>query len=221
FDISFLTCVPGLTVMAPSTKKEMRDMLYSAVKYRCPVVLRYPRGAPQGHFLRGAPQGHFLRGAPQGHFLRGAADIRGGSDEFEMIEKGKAVEETKGKDLTIMALGSMVGPSMEAAEILKKEGIDAGVTNLRFAKPLDKKLILSASSRTGKVLTVEENVVTGGVGQQIGSIVSASSSDAEVVNLGLPDEFVTYGDADALRKEQGLSAEGIAESARRLAQKIK
>ncbi len=189
FDISFLTCIPNLTVMAPSNKKEMRDMLYSATIYNKPTAIRYPRGA---------------------------ADITESKTEFEMIERGKGVEAAEGRDLTVMALGNMVGPSLAAAKILKEEGIDIGVINLRFAKPLDKELIVKKAQETKKVLTVEENVIIGGIGEQIGGILAGELIPADISNLGLPDEFITYGEADSLRKEYGLSAEGIASRVRKL-----
>ncbi|MBW1998921.1 MAG: 1-deoxy-D-xylulose-5-phosphate synthase [Deltaproteobacteria bacterium] len=189
FDVTYLRSLPNLIVMAPKDENELRHMLYTALKQSCPVAIRYPRGKGVGVEM---------------------------DQRFKTIPIGEAEVLKSGKDLTIIALGSMVHPSAEAAEILEKEGLSVGVVNSRFVKPLDRALADYAQS-TGKVLVVEENIRHGGLGGAFLELLSDLGIDnVRVKRLGLPDKFIEHGPASLLREKYGLDTRGIAKEARDL-----
>lgn len=189
FDVSFLRHLPNMVVAAPRDEEELRHMLASAVKYAKPTAIRYPRGAGVGVEPTGA---------------------------LREIPKGRSEPLREGADLTILALGNMVHPSLEAAELLSKEGIDAGVINARFVKPLDGDAIKTAARTTGKILTVEENALQGGFGSAVLEFLEENRVECEVKRVGVPDAFVEHGGQAELRRSLGLDPEGIAGSARAL-----
>ena len=139
FDITYLRSLPNMVLMAPKDENELRNMLYTALQHEGPIAIRYPRGNGVGVPL---------------------------DSEYKLIPIGEAEIVREGKDLAIFALGSMVYPSLDAALMLEKEGVQAGVVNCRFAKPLDRKL-LEIASACGRVLVVEENTRQGGFGSAI------------------------------------------------------
>jgi 1-deoxy-D-xylulose-5-phosphate synthase len=184
FDISFLRCLPNLALASPGDEDELRHLLYSAITYRQPVAIRYPRGNGLGVFLE--PRIHAL---PFG--------------------KGDLVR--TGKDLTIVAIGPIVHSALGAAELLAAQDIDVAVVNARFVKPLDTGLILSLARETRKVLTVEENTLCGGFGSAVVEMLaSMGNSGIKVQSLGLPDRFIEHGSQELLRSILGVDAEGIA-----------
>jgi 1-deoxy-D-xylulose-5-phosphate synthase len=131
--------------------------------------------------------------------------------ELHELPIGKAETIRQGEDIVIIGIGSTVVPSLEAAEHLALWGIDAMVINARFAKPLDTELILDAASRTGKMVIVEENVLSGGFGAMALELLEkAGVTDVKVKRLGIPDEFVTHGKRDLLRSLYHLDGLGIA-----------
>jgi len=133
------------------------------------------------------------------------------------MEYGKGVLLEDGKDVAIIALGSMVYPALEASAILRREGVSAAVLNARFAKPVDESLILEVSRKCRKALVVEEASVVGGLGSEVADIISKKAQGkVEFAHLGIPDDFVTHGPREILLAECGLSAMGIAEAALRL-----
>ncbi len=188
FDIAYLRHLPNMVVTAPKDEGELRMLLYSATKYGAPVSIRYPRGNALGVDL---------------------------SVELEEIPVGKAEILREGRDVTILALGSMVMPSLEAADKLKDAGIDAGVVNTRFVKPLDADTILSAAVRTGRLVTVEEGVLQGGFGSAVGELLDEHGVRCPLKRHGIPDRPIEHGTQDELRKELGLDAEGIARFVRK------
>lgn len=181
-DLSYLTCIPNLVVAAPRDENELRHLLHTAVKSGGPMAIRYPRGSGLG-----VPLGEELREIPlgQGQLLK------------------------RGGDVSIVAIGSTVGPSVEAASILSKRGIDCGVVDARFAKPLDSDLIMGVASKTRRVVTIEENALAGGFGSAVLGVVS-SIAGVRVLRIGLPDEFIEHGSQKLLRASYNLDAEGIA-----------
>jgi 1-deoxy-D-xylulose-5-phosphate synthase len=188
FDISFLRCLPNLVLASPADEDELRHLLYSAVTYRRPVAIRYPRGNGQGVFLE--PR---LRALPPG--------------------KGDLVR--TGKDLAIVAIGPIVHSALGAAELLAAQDIDVAVINARFAKPLDAELIITLARETGKVLTVEENTLCGGFGSAVMEMAAdADPSGVKIRCLGLPDRFIEHGPQELLRSLFGIDAEGIARHVR-------
>jgi 1-deoxy-D-xylulose-5-phosphate synthase len=124
------------------------------------------------------------------------------------IGKGNIIK--TGSDLAIIAIGSTVVPSLEAAWILNKKGIDCAIVNARFAKPLDSDLILETVSKTKRLVTVEENVLAGGFGSAVLSLLS-SIAGVRALRIGIPDEFVEHGPQELLRANYSLNAEGIAQ----------
>jgi len=184
FDISYLTLVPDLIVAAPKDENELQHLLYTAVKAGRPMAVRYPRSVGLGVTL---------------------------DADLHEIPVGKSEVLRYGDDVAILALGVSVAPSLEAAGKLSAAGIEATVVNARFAKPLDKSLITELSGKIGRIVTVEENVLTGGFGSSVTELLQASGHcEVQVKNIGIPDEFVEHGTQAVLRAKYGLDAEGIA-----------
>lgn len=187
FDYSFLRPIPNMVLMAPKDEQEMRNMLKTAVNYNGPISLRYPRGSGWGSAI-----------TPP-----------------EEIPIGKAEVLTEGDDLLILAIGSMVKPSLDAAEILKAHKIHPTVVNCRFVKPLDEQLILNYSKRIKNIITVEENVLAGGFGCAVMECLEKNGiSNVRIKRIGLPDRFIPHGSHDILLKENGLTAENIFKTAK-------
>jgi len=189
FDITYLRSLPNMTLMAPKDENELRHMLFTALKHSGPVAIRYPRGRGLGVSL---------------------------DREYRVIPIGESEVLKEGKDLTLIALGSMVQPSLEAAAEMEKEGLSATVINCRFVKPLDKKLA-DYARRNGKVLVVEENIQQGGLGSAVLELFSdVGLREVTVKRLGLPDSFVEHGPVQVLREKLGLDKTGIIKAARAL-----
>jgi 1-deoxy-D-xylulose-5-phosphate synthase len=187
-DLSFLRCVPGMVIMAPKDEQELRDMLYTAIEYRGgPIALRYPRGNSLGIELR---------------------------KEFKTIDIGKGEILRDGKDIALLAIGSMVKHSLDAAELLEKQGIHAEVVNMRFAKPIDTAMVKEIAKRFDVIITVEENSVVGGFGSAVvDELLRLGVLDKRVKMLGLPDGFVEQGSPAELYHLTHLDASGIADEA--------
>ncbi|MDH4068364.1 MAG: 1-deoxy-D-xylulose-5-phosphate synthase [Dehalococcoidia bacterium] len=184
FDLSYLGLMPNMIICAPKDANELQDLLYTSVTTKHPMAIRYPRGRGQG--------------APLARELR-------------QLSIGKAEIIRHGEDIAIMGIGSTVMPCLEAAEHLAVEGVDATVINARFAKPLDRELILDAARQVKKMVIVEENVLSGGFGAAVLELLEkAAASDVKVKRLGIPDEFVAHGKQDLLRSLYHLDAPGIA-----------
>lgn len=184
FDLSYLRHLPGLTLMAPKDENELRHMLKTAVYSGIPMALRYPRGAGYG------------------------VEMDAGLKSLE-IGKGEILSE--GRDLSIIAIGATVYPALEAAGTLRLNGIDAGVINARFVKPLDADLILSTARKTGSILTVEENALQGGFGSAVLELLYDNGmQNVKVRRVGIPDRYIEHGSQAQLRKDVGIDAAGIA-----------
>ncbi|MCF8146333.1 MAG: 1-deoxy-D-xylulose-5-phosphate synthase [Deltaproteobacteria bacterium] len=189
FDITYLRSLPNMTFMAPKDENELRHMLYTALQHPGPVAIRYPRGKGVGAAI---------------------------DPEYKLLPIGQAEVLKEGKDLQIFALGSMVAPSLEAAAVLEKEGVSAGVVNCRFVKPLDSSLVDIAAA-SGRVLAVEENIRQGGLGGALLELFNdAGLRDVRVRRIGLPDKFVEHGPQDILRAKYGLDSAGILREAKSL-----
>ncbi len=184
FDISFLTFIPNLNLIAPRDTTEMREMThYMRTFEKGPIAVRYPRGSSDDRL----------------------------PEARTPIQFGKSELLRDGRDLTIVAVGSMVSPAWEAATQLQSEGIDCAVINARWIKPIDGEAIRASVSKTGRLLTVEENVRTGGFGQQVRDLLAG---DFEMDILALPDKFVEHGAQPLIRRDCGLDADGIMMAAR-------
>ncbi len=186
FDLSYLRMIPDMVVMAPKDESELRDMLYTAIKYKNgPIALRYPRGNALG------------------------VPVKEGYD-LVPIGKGEVVKE--GQDVAILAIGLMVQHSLKAADLLAKQGIHAEVVNMRFVKPLDVELVKSLAKRFDHFVTVEDNVIVGGFGSAVAECLTSQGLNHVRLRMhGLPDRFVDHGTPDELYKEQRIDAAGIAD----------
>ena len=180
FDLSFLRCLPNMTVMTPSDENECRQMLYTACTLGTPVAVRYPRGAGPGVVP---------------------------DRNMESFDIGCGVVRRTGKRVAILAFGSMVGPSLVAAESL-----DATVADMRFVKPIDAALIAELADTHDLLVTVEENAIDGGAGSAVTEVLAMQGRQHHVLQLGLPDRFVDHGDPALLLLLCGLDAPGILRS---------
>ncbi len=190
FDYSYLRVIPNIVVMAPKDENELQHMLKTAVECGGPVSIRYPRGGGVGVSL---------------------------DRTLESIEIGKAQIVREGKDVAVIAIGSTVYPSLEAAQKLVDENIQVTVVNSRFVKPLDRTLLCEVASSFKKVITVEENALMGGFGSAVLELFEeAGITDVTIKRLGIGDEFVEHGTQAQLRKKHGIDAEGIASAIREI-----
>jgi 1-deoxy-D-xylulose-5-phosphate synthase len=183
-DIAYLRGYPNIVLMAPKDEAEMRDMMLTAIEHPGPAALRYPRGNGFG------------------------VDI---SAEPKVIEIGKAEVVRRGGDVAIIAYGSMVYPSIEAADKLGANGIQSTVVNARFVKPLDAELLLSLAREIKLIVTVEEAYLAGGFGSAVMELLELHgiADKVRVVRMGVADEIVTHGDPKVLLSHYGLNADGI------------
>lgn len=183
FDLTYLRLIPNMVVMAPKDEQELRDMLYTATLYkRGPIALRYPRGNALGVEIK----------------------------DYSKLEIGKGEVVKSGKDIAILAIGNMVHNSMQASELLAKEGIDAEVVNMRFVKPLDTALLNEVFNKFKKVITVEDNTVIGGFGSAVAEYAENLGYKNDLLIHGIPDKFIEHGKPEELHQELHLDAEGIA-----------
>ncbi len=185
-DLSYLGSIPGLTVAAPRDENELQHLIYTATKAGGPMAVRYPRGTGPGAAL---------------------------DSDLHEIPLGRSEVLRNGTDVAIVAIGTTVVPSLQAAGVLLEKGISCTVVDARFAKPLDAEAILAAAQKTGRVITVEENSLAGGFGSAVLQLLQASRLEGEGIRvrcLGIPDEFVEHAPQASLRARYGLDAQGIA-----------
>lgn len=195
FDLSYLRCIPNMTVMAPKDGDEFKRMLWFALEHTDgshagPIAVRYPRGA--------------------------AAIVDWGV-ESAPLEWGKAEVLTQGEDITYLAVGSMVRIAFEASKRLRGEGVNATVVNARFVRPLDTDVILNTARKTGKLILVEENVKKGGFGSAVMELLAENGvSNVKIKHIGVPDHFIEHGSPDILKQVCGLDLENLINSAHEL-----
>ena len=184
FDYAYLRSMPEMTIMAPKDENELRHMLKTAVDYDGPVSVRYPRGSGVGVEI---------------------------TEPMHSLPIGKAEGLREGKDVCLWAIGSMVQSALQVAAKLAEQGISAGVVNMRFAKPLDKELLLAHAAQYGKIVTLEEGALQGGVGSAVLETLNEAKmlQQCRVLALGIPDEFVLHGDKKLLMKDLGLDVDAI------------
>lgn len=189
FDISYLRHIPGMTVMSPKDEDELRDMLYTALHHVSgPVAIRYPRGEGEGVALR---------------------------EQFTPLPIGRMETLTEGSDVSVCALGRMVGVALRAAEILHTRGISCTVANARFVKPLDELAIMEMARTHELLVTIEESALAGGFGSAVGELLLDRHAQTEVLRLGIPDRFVTHGATTQLLAEVGLTPDHVAAAVER------
>ena len=181
FDLSYMRMVPGMVVSAPKDANELRDLMETAVAHLDgPFAIRYPKAGPKRETPERAPV---------------------------ILPIGSWEELATGADVTFLAVGTMVETALDAADLLAKDGIAAGVVNCRFVKPLDRTMLFDVAARTARLVTLEENVLDGGFGSAVvEAFLDRGGPLPEIHRRGIPDRFVTHGARGLLLKEVGLDA---------------
>lgn len=193
FDISYLRMIPNIVILAPSDEIKLVMMIKSALKSDCPVAIRYPKEK--------------LNSIPS------VEDV----GEFNI---GKSELLRDGDDAAVLAVGAMVKPALEAASILKEEGINTAVVDVGSVKPLDQEMITLLASRLKKLITVEDNVLTGGFGSAVIELLAEKGIfNVSVCRMGIPDEFVKHGKRSLLLEYYGLCSSGICKEVRKISTK--
>ena len=182
FDLSFVTCIPNMVVMAPADEAECRKMLSTAYTLDGPSLVRYPRGGGSGK-------------VPEMN--------------LDTLPVGKGEIRRQGKEIALLAFGSLVGAAVAAGDEL-----DATVANMRFVKPLDIELIVELAGNHSLLVTLEENAIIGGAGSEIERVLAERGLQVPVLRLGLPDRFIDHGEQGQLLAELGLDKAGIVRSVR-------
>ncbi|MGD8591215.1 MAG: 1-deoxy-D-xylulose-5-phosphate synthase [Gammaproteobacteria bacterium] len=177
FDLSFLRCIPNMVIMAPADENECRQMLTTGFQHNGPAAVRYPRGKGPGVSI---------------------------DPKTPVISMGKAMPIRQGKQIALLAFGSMVSVCLPVADEL-----DATLVNMRFIKPLDEDLILNMASQNEILVTIEENAVAGGAGSAINEVLAHHKLTIPVLNLGIPDHFYEQGSREECLTECGLNNFGI------------
>ena len=182
FDLSYLSSIPNMTVMAPKNKWELSDMIKFAVSFNGPIAVRYPRGEAYDELKEYR------------------MPVCYGKSEWIFHESG----------IVLFALGSMVKTAVEVRRQLKEQGYSCSLINARFAKPLDTEMLLEVMSDHKLIVTMEENVINGGFGEHITEFYNQSETDEiHILNIAIPDEYVEHGNLEILRKEVGLDPDTI------------
>lgn len=184
FDLAYLSCIPNMTVAAPMDEIELRNMLYTAVNTPSPYSIRYPRGYGVGTEWKGMP--------------------------FSIIPTGKGRVIKEGNDLAILTIGHLGNTAAKAIEnIEENNNISIAHYDLRFAKPLDEELLHEVGKKFSKIITIEDGVLRGGVGEAVTSFLSEKGYNSKVTKLGISDEFIEHGTLEQLHAICGYDVAGI------------
>ena len=181
FDLSYLSSIPNMHIMAPKNKWELSDMMKFAVASGMPIALRYPRGEA----------------------------FDGLKDNRAPIEYGKSEAIYEEEDIILFAVGSMVKVALTVREQLKERGYSCSLTNARFVKPIDEQAVREACREHKLIVTMEENVLSGGYGEKVRAYVDEINASAHVLNIAIPDEYVEHGNVELLKREIGIDADSI------------
>jgi 1-deoxy-D-xylulose-5-phosphate synthase len=179
FDISYLRGVPNIIHMVPKDEDELADMLYTAELHDGPSAIRYPRGIGPGTTVKEKPVA---------------------------LPIGKAEIIRDGEDVAIFGLGALLPMARELSDLLAHEGISAAVINPRFAKPIDRDLLLQYAQHGCAIVTFEDHVLAGGFGSAVLEALNDAQLDVPVIRIGWPDKFIEHGKVDALREKYGIAA---------------
>ena len=182
FDLSFIRCIPNMVIMAPSDEKMAWQMLNTGYHYNGPAAVRYPRGTGTGTF-----------------YDKNHDDIK--------IGKSLTVVDSDQKDVVILSFGTVLDDAIQSGK-----RFNARVVDMRFVKPLDHNLIEEISKDYKLIVTIEDNVIAGGAGSAVNEYLLSLNTNARVLNLGLPDEFIEHGDQEQQKILNGLDASGIEKS---------
>ncbi len=183
FDLSFLSSIPNMHIMAPKNKWELSDMLKFAVDFNGPIAIRYPRG-----------------------------EAYDGLSEYRAkMEYGKSEPIYEEEEIALLAVGSMVKTAVELRDKLKEAGHACSLVNARFVKPIDEEQIKTLAKKHSLLVTLEENVYSGGYGEKVMEFVQKEALGCKVLPVALPDEYVEHGNVEVLKKEVGIDADSIFE----------
>ena len=181
FDLTYLSMIPNMTVMAPKNKWELSDMMKFAVQYQGPIAIRYPRG-----------------------------EAYDGLEEYrEPICKGRSEVLFEGKDIALLAVGSMVKTAERVRELLISDGENPTLVNARFVKPLDEKLLSQLAEQHKLFVTMEENVAAGGFGSQVADYMRKMHPEVRVLTIALPDSFIEHGNTEKLKEKAGIDGVSV------------
>jgi len=184
FDLSYVRCIPNMVVMTPSDADECRILLQTGLEHNGPALVRYPRGSA---------------GINQ--------ESNNRSSDLSTVPLGKALLERRGKKVALLAFGPLLSAAREAADQL-----DATLVNMRFVKPIDVSLIRQLVASHELIVTIEDNAISGGAGSAVGECLHKFGLQIALMQLGLPDEFISHGDQSELLASAGLDSAGIAKS---------
>ena len=181
FDLSYLSSMPNMHIMAPKNKWELSDMIKFAAELSVPVAIRYPRGEAYD----------------------GLRDFR------QDIEYGRSEKLYEEDTIALFAVGSMVQTAEEVREDLKQHGLNCSIINARFVKPIDEEAVSDAAVRHRLIVTMEENVLSGGYGEKVRDFADRAHIGTRIINIAIPDEYVEHGNVEVLRAETGIDRTGI------------
>ena len=187
FDLSYLSSIPNMHIMAPKNKWELSDMIKFAYDFNGPIAIRYPRGEAYD----------------------GLADAR------SPIVYGKSEMLAEESGIALFALGSMVETAVEVRNRLKQQGLSCTLVNARFAKPIDAERVRSLAGNHTLLVTMEENVASGGLGEKVRALAEEERLGIRVLSVHIPDEYVEHGNVDILKKEIGIDVDSICEKIRK------
>ena len=185
FDLAYLSCIPNMVVAAPSNELQLRNLMYTALEYGKPFAIRYPRGYGMG--------------------------IEWKEKEFEAMAIGKGLQLSDGDDVAILAIGKTTSFAIEAAKVAAEAGVSVAVYDLIFAKPLDTELIIEVGKRFKRVITVEDGVIRGGVGEAVTKVLADNGLYPQITTLGIADKFIEQGTPNELYSLCGYDKNGILE----------
>ena len=181
FDLTYLSMIPNMTVMAPKNKWELSDMMKFAVKYDGPIAIRYPRG-----------------------------EAYDGLEEYrEPVIKGHSEVIYEGKEIALLAVGSMVKTAVQVREMLLQDKIAPTLVNARFVKPLDKKMLDRLAKEHKILVTMEENVAAGGFGSKVADYMRREHPEVKILTIALPDSFIEHGNPEKLKEKAGIDAVSV------------
>ena len=183
FDISYLSSIPNMTIMAPKNRLELRDMMQFAVEYHAPIAIRYPRGTA----------------------FDGLKEYR------QPVELGKSEIIHEGKEIAVLALGSMVQTAEQVREQLLEQGYDITLVNARFAMPFDKERIKELAQTHTLLVTMEENVKSGGFGEHVAAYLKQEDIATRMLMIAIPDAYVEHGNVDKLKQELRIDVPSVTE----------
>ena len=184
FDLSYLSMMPNMTVLAPKNDRELEMMLEYAINADGPCAIRYPKGNAW----------------------------KGLEENLPPVEKGRSEMIFQGSKVAVIGVGSMMEACYKAREDLREKGMEITLVNARFVKPLDTQLLDSLAGNHSLVVTVEENVKSGGYGEHVSSYMEACHPQVQVINLAVGDQFVEQGSIKSLRAKAGLDPDSIVQA---------